>query len=609
MRRTGVLFAAIGVLLVAGGARLAYIGGVQGDELRRRAVRQQTASRTIPAQRGEILDTLVRVLAGTIREPSLFVDAYLVDDVRFAAYSVAPVLGLDPAALEQMLTERREERFVWLKRRVSAEELEAYRRVVQGRRLRAFDVQYEYTRVYPHGQLAAHVLGFVGADLQGLAGVEQAFDGVLRGKPGKWAGTVDVSRRSVRSLAQDVEAAVDGATLVLTIDAYVQEVAEGALRKAVQKHKAAWGAVVVIDPQSGEVLAMAAVPDFDPAQAVPPGFGELSRTQQEEVQTRWRDRAVSDSYEPGSAFKPFIASSALEEGLTRIDEVFAINGPVHSFGRRTIHDTHPYGALAFHEIISKSSNIGMGLVGARCGMDRLYRYVRSFGFGDITGVGLPGEHTGLVQDFSRWNPSFSPQSVPIGQEIAVTPIQLATAFSVFCNGGVLLRPRIVRGVIGPDGETLADYSRPIAVRRVLSEATAETFRKEALAETVSSGTGKSAAVPGYQVFGKTGTAQIAQPEGHGYVSGSYVGTFIGGAPLERPRVVALVSIYRPTEAGYYGGVVAAPAVKEVLAATLAYMQVPPELSLEPDEPRGARPGRRAARPTPVRDAGAGDTGD
>jgi cell division protein FtsI/penicillin-binding protein 2 len=223
----------------------------------------------------------------------------------------------------------------------------------------------------------------------------------------------------------------------------------------------------------------------------------------------------------------------------------------------------------------------MGMIGARCGMDRLHRYVRTFGFGDLTGVGLPGEHTGMVHERADWNPSFSPQSIPIGQEIAVTPLQVVTAFSAFCNGGVLLRPRIVRGIIGPEGETWADYSRPVPVRRVLDARTAEEFRLQALVETVRTGTGKQAALEEYQVFGKTGTAEVARQGGGGYLSGQYVGSFVGGAPANHPRVVALVSIVKPTKEGYYGGTVAAPVVKEILAEALAYMQVPPELT----EPR------------------------
>lgn len=578
MRGSAVLLAVVALLLAGGATRIAYIQTRQGEALRQRAERQQRVTRVIPARRGEILDTRGRVLAGTVRRSSVFADPYLVRDPRFAAYSVAPVLGLNPTELERQLDTWRDEglRFVWLQRRVSDEVAAALRSVAESRRLRAFDIQDEPVRVYPQGRVAPHVLGFVGADLQGLAGTEAAFETTLRGTPGRWAAIVDVGRRRVRSRHDEFVPAVDGGTVILTLDAYIQQIAQDVLRRAFDKHKPEAVTAIVMDPQSGEVLAMATLPDFAPDEAIPPNFNQMTPAQREARQALWRNRAVSDSFEPGSIFKPFVAACALEEGLVRLDEVFAINGPVRSFGRRTIRDVHAYGSLTVHEIISKSSNIGMGLIGARCGMERLHRYVRSFGFGDLTGIDLPGEHTGLVQDFSRWNASFSPQSIPIGQEIAVTPIQVVAAFSVFCNGGLLVRPRIVRGVIGPDGQTWEDWSQPIVVRRVLSEETVAAFRRRALVETVREGSGKSAALDDYQVFGKTGTAQIAAPGGRGYLSGQYVGSFVGGAPSDHPRVVVLVSIYKPTREGYYGGVVAAPVVREIIAETLAYMQVPPE---------------------------------
>jgi cell division protein FtsI/penicillin-binding protein 2 len=603
MRGGGVLVALVVVALLGGGGRLAYLEETRGPELRAEAERQHRAVRTIGARRGEILDARGRVLAGTVRRPSLFVDPQMVRDPRYAAFSLGPVLGRRPIEFAAELEQARAagEHFRWLKRAVSDEDEAAIKAVVDARRLGGFEIQYEPQRVYPLGRLAAHVLGFVGLDrrsvdggeafedLVGREGVEAACDDWLHGVPGRQIITVDVGRRAVRAPAEAYRPAVDGATLILTIDAYVQQAAQKALAAAVAKHAAEWGAAVVIDPQSGEVLAMAVAPDYDPADPYPPDFGKLTPAQQEAAKVHWRNRAVTDSFEPGSVFKPFVASCALDDGLVRLDEVFAINGPVHDFGRRTIRDTHPYGSLAMHEIISKSSNIGMGMIGARCGMARLNRYVRSFGFGDLTGVGLPGEHAGLVQEFSKWNPSFSPQSIPIGQEIAVTPIQVVTAFSVFCNGGILLRPRIVRGVIGPDGDMIADYSTPVAVRRVLDEATVERFRREALVETVTDGTGKSAMLDEYQVFGKTGTAQIARGGGHAYESGQYVGSFIGGAPSDHPRAVALVSIYKPSKDGYYGGTVAAPAVREILAETLAYIRVPPELTPAPEPgPRGRK---------------------
>ena len=576
MRVSGFLVIIVAGLLVAGASRLAYLEATEGPELRAEAQRQQTLTRKIPALRGEILDTCGRVLAGTVRRPSVYVDPALVRDARYAAHSVGPVLGLDVAELEELLRNPPRRHFVWLKRRLDDREVAAFESMVRARRLRAFGVQREPTRVYPHGRVAPHVLGFVGTDLCGLAGVEQAYDELLTGTPGELVSTVDVGRRRVRSRAAQRKPAVDGATVVLTIDAYIQQAAQEALARAVEKHRAQWGTAIVLDPQAGEVLALATIPDFDPAAAIPPSFNEMKEPQRAAVRTLWRNRAVSDSYEPGSVFKPFLASSALNEGLVGINDRFSINGPTRQFGSRTIHDSHAYGVLALHEVISKSSNIGMGLLGARCGNERLHRWVSRFGFGSVTGIGLPGEHAGLLNNLADWT-SFSTQSIPIGQEIAVTPIQIVSAFSVFCNGGVLLQPRIVRGVIGPDGTPLADYSRPVPVRRVLDEEVAEMFRRRALVETVTSGTGKPAALAEYQVFGKTGTAQVARTDGRGYEPEQYVGSFIGGAPSDDPRVVVLVSIYRPSKDGYYGSVVAAPAVKEILAETLAYMQVPPEL--------------------------------
>ena len=264
-----------------------------------------------------------------------------------------------------------------------------------------------------------------------------------------------------------------------------------------------------------------------------------------------------------------------------MDEVFEIDGPTRVFGRRTVHDTHTYDELPLHEIISRSSNIGMALLGARCGNERLNEYVRRFGFGQKTGITLPGEHDGLVQRLANWN-TYSTQSVPMGQEVAVTGIQMVAAFSALANGGVLYQPRIVRGVVSFDGEVLADYSEPVVVWQVLRPDVVRRFREEALVEVCMSqiGTGKTARIPGYRVFGKTGTAQVAVPGQRGYLPGQYTGSFVGGAPADDPRVVVLVSIYRPSSGKYYGTTVAAPAVGAILADTLAYMQVPPEVTSE-----------------------------
>jgi cell division protein FtsI (penicillin-binding protein 3) len=574
MRSGRLLFFGAAVLLAAGAYRLVQIQRTEGRQLRQKAARQHTAAWTIPAQRGDILDCRGRVLAGSVRRPSVFMDPTLIDDPRSAAKSVAPALGLRPAELERLILEKKDRAFVWVKRGLSDDELSAFNRVRRAERLRAFVVRYEPTRVYPYGRLAAQVLGFVGTDQVALAGIEQSFDDALSGIDGHARSTVDARRRQVWSEAEAYLPPRDGGSVVLTIDAHVQQRAEYHLRNAVEAFKPQWATAVVMDPQSGEVLAMATLPDFDPAQPIPPGLGEGERSA---AQERLRNRAISDSYEPGSVFKPFVAGPAVDAGLTHMDEMFAVNGPTRRFGARTIHDTHAYGTLPLHKVISKSSNIGMGLLGARCRNERLCEFVRRFGFGEPTGIRLPGEHSGLVQDLSRWT-SYSTQSVPIGQEVAITPIQIATAFSVFCNDGILYRPRIVRGVISAAGETVEDASRPIAVRRVLAPEVAREFRRRALVEVVTDGTGKRAQIADYQVFGKTGTAQVARRDGGGYIAGAFVSSFVGGAPAESPRVVVLVSLYRPSRDSYYGGTVAAPTAAAIIADTLAYMRLPPDAS-------------------------------
>jgi cell division protein FtsI/penicillin-binding protein 2 len=557
--------------LLGGAYRLARIEHSQGPGLRGKAERQHIASWTIPAQRGDVLDCNGRVLAGTVRRPSVFMDPTLIDDPRSAAESVAAALALDPAKLEGLIREKRERAFVWVKRGLSDGEVAAFNRVRRESKLRAFVVRYEPRRVYPYGRLAAQVLGFVGAEQNGLAGIEQTFNDVLRGRDGRRSATVDARRRRVRSEAETYERPIDGSSVVLTIDAHVQQRAEHHLRSAFEQFEPHWATAVVMDPQSGEVLAMVTLPDFDPAEPIP---GGLNESQREAAVELLRNRAVSDSYEPGSVFKPFVAGPALATGVVRIDQPIAVNGPARRFGRRTIHDVYAYGTLAMHQIISKSSNIGMGLIGARCGNERLYQFVRGFGFGDPTEIRLPGEHEGLLQDLSRWT-SYSTQSVPIGQEVAATPIQLVTAFSVFCNDGVLYRPRIVRGAISAAGEIREDNSLPIVVRRVLPAEVAREFRMRALVEVVNNGTGKRAQLADCQVFGKTGTAQVARPEGGGYIPGAYVGSFVAGAPAEQPRVAVLVSVYRPRGEEHSGGKVAAPTAAAIIADTLEYMNVLP----------------------------------
>ena len=592
VRRGDVLVGLVSILLFSGAGRLAYIEYAQGDELRSKAARQQTAMLPIPAQRGEILDTRGRVLAGSTRFPCVYMDPSDVDDARFAAYSIAPIFdGVEASELYDTILARRSHGFVWVKRDVPEDELAAFQEIRGERRLGAFVVRYEPRRDYPYGSTAAHVVGFVGGTEDpnlpprlGLAGIEQRFDSVLRGTDGKRTMTVDVRRRSLRSRLDEYEPPRDGASVFLTIDVHIQQRAEQHLRAAVEEFVGEWGVALVMDPQAGEVLAMATYPTYEPQQPIPLGISETA-PEYKAARERLENRAIQESYEPGSMFKPIIFSSALNEGLISIDEPIAVNGPVRSFGRRTIHDVGvTLGTVPAHRIISKSSNIGMTVIGLRSGNERLHGWIKGFGFGDRTGIQLPGESYGLVQDLSLWT-SFSTPSVSFGQEIAVTPLQMLTAFCAICNGGILYQPRIVRGVVSPDGEVLADYSEPIVRRRVLRPEVADEFRMTALTAVVSpEGTGRKAILPDYQVFGKTATAQIAttssddnlEGEREGYEDNAYMASFICGAPADNPQVAVLVSVCRPKGKSYYGGAVSAPAAAAILADTLAYLHVPPQ---------------------------------
>lgn len=574
MRSGWLLFLGVALLLVGGGWRLARIQQIEGLELRRKADSQHIRERLIPAQRGAIVDCKGRVLAGSMRRPLVFMDTSLIKHPRAVAESVGPTINMKPSELERLIRERTPDQFVPLARGITKDELTDFMQLRRAQRLRSFDVQYEPVRVYPHGRLAVHTVGFVGDEQKGQAGVEHAFDSVLHGVDGRRRVTIDVKKRAMRGEADDYEAPIDGATVVLSIDTHIQQRTEHHLRAAFEEHKPEWAVAIVMDPLSGEVLASAALPDYDPTQPIPRGANE---EQERAARERMRNRSVSDAYEPGSIFKPFIAAAAIDSGLADQDETFTINGPSRSYGRRTIHDTHAYDRLRLWEIVSKSSNIGMGMLALRCGNTRLHEFIRMFGFGDLTGIELRGEHPGLVYSLPRWT-DYSTQSVAFGQEISATPIQLLTAFCVFCNDGVLLRPRLVRGVIGADGELLQDESLPIAIRRVLSEEATRRFRMKALVEVVNSGTGTRAHLDNYQVFGKTGTAQIAatREEGGGYIPDAYVGSFMCGAPAAAPRVAVLVSLFRPAGEFHAGGTVAAPAAAAIVQDVLEYMRVPPD---------------------------------
>ena len=557
-----LLMGTLGSALVALAGYLSYRQVFLADEMAARAYDQQHMRVPIRPVRGSILDTRMRVLAGSIDVQSVFADPHVIVDPSAAATKVGRVLSMDPGEIVAKLTEERLKdppgRFLWLRRRVSPETAEAVRRL----NLPGITTITEGSRHYPNGSLAAHILGCVGIDEQGLDGLEMVFNERLCGAPGEARVLADRSRRPIWTEPEHFRPAVDGQQLVLTIDATIQAAAEEAIAEACTKFRARSATAIVIEPATGYILAMANVPTFNPNQ-----YARFP------VEAR-RNRAVTDTFPPGSSCKPFIAAAALEAGVVHFgDIIFCENG---FWAEHKLHDAgHSYGNLTFERVLEKSSNIGMAKLGLRLGNERLHECLQAFGFGRRSGVWLPGESSGVVFSLPRWT-RLSTTRVAFGQEFAVTPLQLTSAFAAIANHGKLMRPKILRGVLDSRGQKAADLSETEVVGQAVGARTAHDLIQRALVGVIQEGTGTACRIPGYKVFGKTGTAQKIDPGTRTVSHSRFVGTFLCGAPADNPRVVVMVMVDEPDRSlGYYGGTVAAPAAKRILEQTLPYLGIPP----------------------------------
>jgi len=539
--------------------RLVYINSVMAPRLQDWSYRRQTSTIVLPGTRGAILDRRYRALAGSSNEFSVYADPRLIADHGEAAALLAPILGMPAKEIRDRLDHPTSPAYVVLCRLK-----ENKKDKLAQLDLRGVGVQREPARVYPMGTLAAHVLGHVDPDGRGLEGVELAFDSTLRANSGRRTVFCDVHRRAVFQEPNSYVPPQDGVHVVLTLDVNIQEKLEQQLRERVEFHNADSAVGVVLDPATGEVLAMANYPTFDPARAgqAPP-----------EVR---RNRVLTDPVEPGSVFKPYTLSAALAHGVARRTDIINCHGGLYIVGKRRLQDSHPYGALTVEQVLARSSNIGMAILGQRLGNERIYNMLRAFGYAEKTGIDLIGEDRGLMLPLKRWN-SGSTLSVPMGQEIAVTPIQIVTAFSALVNGGKLLRPRVVAAIVSDEGEILEDRTAVQQRRQAISPQLAREM-KEILTSVVTSGTGRACKLSQWQALGKTGTAQIPRiNQGRrGYEPGAYLASFIGAAPVRNPAVVVLIMVRHPKKNSYYGSQVALPAVKEVLEFSLNYLNVPHE---------------------------------
>lgn len=543
----GLLAAGFCVVLV----RLVNLQVQQAAELTQRADRQHQKNVTLEGARGTIYDRNSKVLAMNVEVPSVFGVPTSLGDPRRTARNLSPILHVKATELEKKL--KQEKHFVWLARKLEPE---------QGRRLEQLSldgvgVVMEGRRFYPKGPLLSHVLGFAGMDDRGLEGIELKYEQYLRGEKRNVVLQRDALGRAVFPKGLNEEGAAGGHSLTLTVDEVIQYIAEKELDEAVSRSNAKSGTIVVMDPKTGGVLAMAVSPRFDPNTV-----GAL-------VPDRWRNRALTDTYEPGSTMKTVIAAAALEEKVMKPDSmIYGENGQMQ-VAKTVIHDHEKMGWMTFAQMIQKSSNIGAAKVGMALGEWRVFDYLKEFGFGDKTGIDLPGETGGLLKGPREWGKR-SLASISMGQEVGVTPLQMVTAISAIANGGVLMKPHLVSEIRNAKGQLIAQ-TMPQARRRVISEDTARTLT-HLLEGVVTNGTGGKAAIPGYRVAGKTGTAQKVDPRTGAYSSTLLVGSFLGYVPAEDPRLAMIVVIDEPHGEGW-GGVVAAPVFRRVGEQVLNYLGV------------------------------------
>jgi cell division protein FtsI (penicillin-binding protein 3) len=546
---TGVLVAVHVAVVV----RLGYLQLLRGDELSRAAERQYSKAIPLKPKRGPIVDRHGLVLAVSSGVESIFADPRRIADPAGVAARLAPWLGERAIDLEERLESDRP--FVWLKRKLPPAAVQPIRAL----HLPGIGILPESLRFYPNRELAAHVLGFEGVDDRGLEGVELAHDRLLAGDAGLALVERDALGRDVSAQPRIVKTPVPGQGLALTLDARIQYVAERELDAAWRQTGAKSGMILAMEPRTGDILAMAIRPTFNP------------NAYQAATSDQWRNRGVTDPFEPGSTFKAILAAAALEEGVATPEDRFYGEQGVITIANRTIHDWKRYGWLSFGEVLKFSSNVGSIKIGLALGRERYYKHVTGFGFGAITGSGLPGESRGQLRPPQRWS-GLSLASMSIGQEISVTGLQILTAFAAIANDGRLMQPRVVKAILDADGREVRPLP-PQAVRQVISPATAARVR-QLLTAVVAEGTGQRASVPGYAVAGKTGTAQKLDPVARVYSRKPGVLSFVGFVPADDPRLVMLALLDEPKTVAW-GSEAAAPLFAAVAAPALRYLGVPP----------------------------------
>ena len=534
--------------------RLYYIQVVSHRHYRRMADKQSFSVRQTDFKRGTIYDRNGKELAIEFEVSSVYAIPSLISHPEKTAKKLAPLLHVSEKTIYSKL--HTSNSFVWLKRKINTEIAEK----IEGLHLKGIKLINEGKRFYPENELASQVIGLAGLDNQGLSGIENSFDRTLRRKTKKTIARKDGFGREVIAADTAYQTEVSGCGVVTTIDRVIQYIVEVELRKAYDKTKAKLATIIVQDCKTGEIIALANFPSFNGNSYSPEKYKYL------------KNPAISSIFEPGSTFKPIVAAALLEENLVTLEDRFYCEEGMYLFNGLPIRDHESEGWLTFVQVLEKSSNIGMAKVGQLLGKDKLYQCARDFGFGNFTGIRLPGETPGILKNPKDWS-EISLSRLSFGQGIGVTAIQLVCAFSCLANGGVLMEPMIVNRIVDRSEKVVKEF-QPCPVRRVISYKTAKTLTN-ILYRIVKNGTGKEARIMGYKVAGKTGTAQKFDPATGKYSDTNYIASFIGYLPAEQPKVTILVILDEP-QGFYWGGSVAAPVFARVGLRIMRYLGIPPD---------------------------------
>jgi cell division protein FtsI (penicillin-binding protein 3) len=521
------------------------------QSLSEKAKQQHVKVEDIQVRRGIVFDREGRQLALNLELDSLYCEPDSLHLDKKSLKKLASAMAKEPKAILTRIPDKG--KFAWIERKLNPDIAEKVRDL----NIKGIGLMNEAKRVYPKGRLASHIVGSVGVDNQALEGVELQFDQYLKTRGGKVFLERDAGGRT---LSSGVDKEAKGNNIVLTIDEGLQGIVERELDKAMVQWKAAAVSAIMMDPYTGEILALANRPSYDPNHT-----GKAKDFEK-------RNRAITDCYEPGSTFKIVAGIGALEENIVKPHTLFDVSRGFIKVGGKTIHDVHRYGVLTFKEVIQKSSNVGTIMIGMRLGKERIYKYSKLLGIGVKTGIDLPGEVSGWMYHPERWSGT-SLGAIPIGQEVAVTSLQILRIYSSVANGGFLVTPHVVSEIISPEGQLLFSFlDMDNEKKRIISPKTAAIF-KEVLKSVVVGGTGEKASVEGEEVAGKTGTAQMIDPKTKRYSKEKYVSSFVGFVPADNPRFALIVVVYEP-KGQIYGGVVASPVFRDIATQAFSYLNIP-----------------------------------